>query len=94
MGSLIAFLQQMLAWLVTMLLWVPHKLYGLILAGLGAVIAAIPVPGFMLNVGNYAAGLPSGVAYFAQSLQLPLGLSILVTAYVLRFCIRRIPIIG
>ena len=35
-----------------------------------------------------------GVAYFAQGLQIPAGLGIIITAYVLRFIIRRLPIIG
>ena len=64
------------------------------LDGLAAVIEAIPVPGFMANLGNYLGGLDSGVAWFAQTLQLGTGLTFVLGAYVLRFLIRRIPIIG
>ena len=69
-------------------LWVFEK----ILNGMAAVIEAIPVPDFMQNVGSLH--IPSSVAWFAQSLQLDTGMGIIVTAYTIRFIIRRLPVVG
>ena len=39
-------------------------------------------------------GITSGTWYFLDAFQLPMGLSLLVSAYTTRFIIRRIPVIG
>lgn len=81
-------------WLRDLLLWVPQKIWELILDGLAAVIEAIPVPTWLENIGDVFDAIPDGVIYFAQALQLPAGLSMILAAYVLRFLIRRLPIVG
>ena len=57
-----------------------------------AVLEAIPVPSFAANMGNLS--LPSGVAWFAQALELPAGAAIMASAWAIRFVIRRLPFIG
>lgn len=81
-------------WLRDLLLWVPKKIWGLILDGLAAVINAIPVPDWLADAGGLFGALPDGVVYFVQAFELGTGLAVIVGAYVLRFLIRRIPIIG
>lgn len=81
-------------WLRDLLLWVPKKLWELFLDGVAAVLEAIPVPSWLSGAGAVFDAIPDGVIYFAQALQLPAGLSMVLGAYVLRFIIRRIPIIG
>lgn len=83
-----------LDWLRDMLLWAPRKVFEMLLTGLATVVNAIPVPSFIENAGSYFSALPSGVVYFTQAFQLPLGIGMMVSAYVLRFLIRRIPVIG
>lgn len=39
-------------------------------------------------------GMPSSVAYFLRAFMVPQGLSMVFAAYVTRFMIRRIPLIG
>lgn len=94
MSYLIEFLERILAWLLEVLLWVPQKLYQLVLEALAAVLEAIPVPEFMENLGSLVAGLDPAVAYFGGPLQLGTGLTWVFTAMTLRFLIRRIPVIG
>jgi len=94
MDKLIEFLQRILAWLVDLLLWVPRKLYELFLDGVATVIEAIPVPGFMDNLGDMLAGLHPAIAYFSAPLQISVGLTWVFSALVLRFLIRRIPVVG
>jgi len=81
-------------WLRDLLLWVPKKLWELFLDGVTAVLEAIPVPSWLSGASAVFDAIPDGVIYFAQALQLPAGLSMILGAYVLRFIIRRIPIIG
>lgn len=94
MSFLIDFLSRALAFLVDLLLWVPHKLYALVLDALASVLEAIPVPEFMENLGSLVAGLDPAIAYFAAPLQLGTGMTWVFSAMVLRFLIRRIPVIG
>lgn len=94
MDRLIDLLSKALAWLIDLLLWVPRKLYQLALEGLAAFVNAIPVPDFFANASGYMASIDPGIAWFVGVLQLPYGLSVCLGAYVIRFLIRRIPIIG
>lgn len=80
------------AWLVQLLLWVPQKLYGLLLDGLAAVLTAIPVP-------TWAEGItldwiPGTMAYFLEPFNIPLAMTCMTSAVLIRFLIRRIPVIG
>lgn len=77
-----------------MLMWVPRELYSLLLDGLLAVINAIPVPAWAANVASYAAGISSDVMYWVAPFQIGTGISIIMSAYVIRFTIRRIPFVG
>lgn len=81
-------------WLRDLLLWVPKKIWEWVLDGVAAVLEAIPVPSWLSSAGSVFDAIPDGVLYFAQALQLPAGLSMVISAYVIRFLIRRIPIIG
>ncbi len=56
------------------------------------IIAAFPVPDFLLNVGSYS--LAPSILYFTNMFEVPAGLAIMVTAYTLRFTIRRLPVVG
>lgn len=94
MQYLIDFLERILGWFVDLLLWVPHKLYQLVLDGLAAIVEAIPVPDFMSSLGSLVSGLDSAIAYFAAPLQLGTGMTWVFSAMVLRFLIRRIPVVG
>lgn len=77
-----------------LLLWIPLKIWELLLDGLATVIEAIPVPGFLDQADGLFGGLPAGVVYFTDALQLEVGIGFMVSAYVIRFLIRRIPVIG
>lgn len=72
----------------SLVLWFYHS----ILSGLASIIGAIPVPGFMQSVSQFQ--LPDSVVYFADVFAIPEGVGIVVSASILRFIIRRIPVIG
>lgn len=79
--------------LADILLWVPLKLYGLILDGLAAIIEAIPAPEWVSHAGNILQGSP-GFLFWLDLFNVPEGLSIVFGAYGIRFIVRRIPVIG
>ena len=82
------------SWLKELLLWIPRKLWSELLDGLAALLTAIPVPDFVTTAQGAFAGLPSGVVFFANKFAVPEILGMVIAAYVVRFLIRRIPVIG
>lgn len=81
-------------WLLDVVLWAPRKLYELVTDAFATIMENIPVPSFMENLGSLVAGLDPSIAYFAAPLQLGTGMTWVFSAVVLRFVIRRIPLIG
>lgn len=94
MDKLIEFLQRILDWFVELLLWVPRKVYEMLLDGIASFFESIPAPDFMTSLGNYASALDPAIGYFVAPLQLGAGLTIVVVAYIIRFAIRRLPVVG
>lgn len=86
-------LGEILLWLLDVLLWAPKKLYELICDGLASVIEAIPAPSWLTGANPFAS-IDPGIVYFGEALQLGEGVTIILSAYLLRFVIRRIPLIG
>ena len=56
-----------------------------------AMLSVIPVPEWM-NTTTFT--LPPGVLWFANALEFQAGFSMIISAYLLRFTIRRLPIFG
>lgn len=63
-----------------------------ILNGLAVAFEAIPVPGFLQTFSTFS--MPPGVAYFLEAFEIHFGLGVVVSAYIARFILRRIPGIG
>jgi hypothetical protein len=75
-------------------LWLPRQIYKLLCEGLAGLVQAIPVPDFISAIPGYLSAVPSGVAFFLAAFQFETGMTIIISAYLLRFVIRRIPFIG
>jgi hypothetical protein len=88
------YLQQILAWLLTFVDWIFYELFSLICTAAIAIIGALPLPGWVSGASTSVSGLPAGVLYFAQAFDMGTGLTIIFSAWGLRFLIRRIPFIG
>lgn len=87
-------IEEFLQWLLDMLLWLPKKLFQLIFDGLATFIERIPVPGFIANAQGFFSGIPSEIVYFINFFAVGEGLAMVTGALVLRFVLRRVPIIG
>lgn len=94
MDFLIQFLSRILSWLLDFVKWFGEWLWAELMGALITVLNAIPVPTWLADAPAVVGSLPPGVSYLAQSFALPQGLSIILGAYVIRFIIRRLPIIG
>lgn len=55
---------------------------------------AIPVPSFFSTAAGAFSAIPPSVVFFAQAFEMSFGISVVLSAYVLRFVIRRIPFVG
>jgi hypothetical protein len=94
MSFLIQYLVQALAWLWNVISSLPLHCLSLLLQGLAAFINWLPAPGFFANAGGWIGNVPPLAAFLLSSLQIGSLVTILVSAYTLRFVIRRIPFLG
>ncbi|QSR35181.1 hypothetical protein CFI10_09290 [Marinobacterium iners] len=83
---LVPFFDTLKHWFREMLFW----LFDLLMS----VLEQIPAPEWFDDVGGSLAGITPEVAYFVGPMQIEYGISIILSAYLIRFIIRRIPIIG
>lgn len=81
-------------WAGAFLQYLPMKAFEQLCAGLGSVISGVPAPSFFLTAGTALSQIPSSVAFFAQAFQIGPGITMILSAYVLRWSIRRMPFIG
>lgn len=81
-------------WLLDAIFYVFYFLFDAVIGALITLLELIPVPGFFNDLQSVVNALPSGVLYFAQVFELNAGFSIIVSSYVIRFIIRRLPVVG
>ncbi|MES1935450.1 hypothetical protein [Salinisphaera hydrothermalis] len=67
------------------------KLFGELADGIVALVSAIPVPDFVQNAGGLVSAVPASVWWFADVVQFKFGLAVVLSAYLLRFCLRALP---
>jgi len=92
--SILHFFEAVVTWVVTFFQWLAVKVFTLIFDALVAVLSLIPVPEWLSSISGNISGLSGGILFFIEPFQLGTGLSWIVSAYLLRFLIRRIPVIG
>lgn len=54
----------------------------------------LPVPGFISGASDMFSSIPADIAFYGSALQIGPGIAMVLSAYVLRFILRRIPFIG
>ncbi|HIL23614.1 MAG TPA: hypothetical protein EYG20_10055 [Alcanivorax sp.] len=63
-----------------------------VLSGVAGVLESIQMPGWVQNIAGLS--LPDSVVFWMSFFEIQTGLTIIASAYGVRFLIRRIPIIG
>jgi hypothetical protein len=94
MSDLVTYLTNALQALLNYIEGIPLHAFSLLCQGLAAVINWIPAPAFFADVAGWIGNTPPLAAWLLSALQIGSGATILVTAFTLRFLIRRIPFIG
>ncbi|WP_339083291.1 hypothetical protein [Pseudomonas sp. TMP9] len=96
--SLMAWLSEtfteILTWLKDLLLWIPRKVYEEVLDGMASFFESLPVPDFIIQASSALSGISGNVLFFAQKFAVGEGIILILSAYILRFILRRIPFIG
>lgn len=82
------------SWLAKFLEWLPAKAFERLMSALASGVEAIPVPGFFSTASTGLASIPSSVMFFVQFAEIPAGIAMVLSAYGLRFALRRIPFVG
>ncbi|PID50323.1 MAG: hypothetical protein CR991_02100 [Proteobacteria bacterium] len=84
------FLDKLGEWASDFIIWLLDKLLS---AGV-SILESIPAPDWMANINNYSNAIPPEVIFWVAPLNFPEGLAIIMSAYLLKFLIKRIPFIG
>ncbi|EQB0423092.1 DUF2523 family protein [Pseudomonas aeruginosa] len=72
----------------------PQFVFHELVSGIVKFFQWLPVPEFFTQAGNAFQAIPPSVVYFANAFQIGPGVTMVLGAYLLRFILRRIPIIG
>jgi sulfite exporter TauE/SafE len=83
-----------LAWVLELFEWIPKRIFQGIMDGSASLIEAIPAPSFLTNAGSFFGNIPGGIVYFFQFFAIAEGIAMITAALLLRFILRRIPLIG
>lgn len=81
----------MLDSLIDIFLWIPRQIFSAFVDGLIFLFNLIPVPDFLSNMD--LSGL-SAIGWWLGVFEIPLGMSIVMSALLARFILRRVPLIG
>jgi hypothetical protein len=92
--SFLFFINDLVDSFFELILVFPQYIFQLIAEGVVLFFDWLPVPSFFSDAAGAFSGLPSDVIFYAQLFQVSEGITIVMGAYLIRFVIRRIPIIG
>jgi type III secretory pathway component EscT len=87
-------MSDLLQFLLDLWLWVPRQVFAWLLDALASLFESIPVPDFVTQAASALSSIGGNVLFFAEKFAVPEGVAMVLSAYVLRFLIRRIPFIG
>ncbi|MES9872661.1 MAG: hypothetical protein ABW146_06105 [Candidatus Sedimenticola sp. 6PFRAG7] len=91
MGEMIS---KFASWLKELFEWLGQKIFESIMDAAAKLIENIPVPSFFNTASAKIGQLGADVGYWIGPFELDFGVGVILTAYTLRFILRRIPIIG
>lgn len=87
-------LQDFAKWLLDFVLYPLKWIFQQLSAWLVDLINQIELPSWFTSLGDFWSGMPSNVLYLLSWFVVGYGIAITLSAYLIRFLIRRIPIIG
>ncbi|MEM7504701.1 MAG: hypothetical protein AAF417_21885 [Pseudomonadota bacterium] len=81
-------------WLLDVFLFVPRYVFQQAAEAAAEFVEGLPVPDFITNWGQTMADIGGEFWWLASAFAIPEGFAIVLSAFLLRFFIRRIPVIG
>lgn len=87
-------LSSILLWIWEHILWLPQYAVHKLLTALSEFFAKIPIPDFISAIPGYFSAIPDDVVYFMTILEFKYGVTVMISALIARFILRRIPFIG
>ena len=91
MDALIEYVGKILEWLLDLVLWVPRKVFELLTDAVAAAISAIPAPDWLTAHAGNLSGMASGAVWLLDLAAASEGLSMVLSALLLRFGLKAIP---
>jgi len=92
--ALFKWLNDFIEWLFKYFNDLPSFVFDWFADGIISFFNIMPVPDFFNNVHSGVGSIPSGVWFFCGCLNFTYGVTVVFSAYLLRFILRRIPFIG
>ena len=92
--AILGWISQGFGWIVEFVLWCVVKLFLMLGDALLYVLELVPVPDWLTAAGTNLGLVPGDVWYFLEPFHFGTGLSWMLGALLLRFMIRRLPVIG
>lgn len=87
-------LQALLDWVMDLIDWIPKRVFSAVMDGVASFLEWIPVPDFISQAGSFFGGIPPEITWVLNFFAVNEGLLMVTSALVLRFILRRIPLIG
>ena len=81
-----------ITWLAEEIKQIVLSMLNLLADGFLYLIQRIPAPDFLQDMPSYT--IPPEMSYFLQPMEITYGMTVVTSAYILRFTIRRLPFIG
>jgi hypothetical protein len=89
-----ALLARFAEWLEGVLLYIPQQLFTWVADAIIVIVDAIPLPAWYADVVLSSGSVGNGMLWAVNFLSLDAGLPIVLSAYSVRFFIRRLPVVG
>lgn len=93
-NNLFKWLNDFVAWVYDFITNFPAFVLDWVADGIVSFFVHLPVPSFFSTASSIWASIPSEVAFFMGLCQFNFGIALVLSAYLLRFILRRIPLIG
>lgn len=75
-------------------IWLYDYVLDKLFDGIITMLSAIPVPSFLTDMTAKASAISGMAGYYLNVFEIGSGVGIILSAYLIRFIIRRIPVIG
>ena len=87
-------MDEALEFLLDLALWLPRWIWQELLDALAALVEAFPVPAWLAQWDSAVLAVSADVWWVAELFALQEGFGIVAGAYLIRFLIRRLPVVG